>query len=199
MDRIEVAAGRCRDMRLFQHLFSEIEAVIGEFRHICIEIEGAVGRQEVREAGLRQSCGQDAAVLLIAMLDVFHLRMTVEGSFGRDLRQRRHRDRQVLLQPFHRPYQRLRYNHPANAPAGHAEVFRERVDHHRMWRQLRGRHGRKRIVEAVIDLVGDEPDAFAFRSRDQGRTPDKRHHGAGGIGRARDQHALQRFFAMRGE
>ena len=57
-----------------------------------------------------------------------------KGGFGSDLRQRRHRDRKVLLQPFDRPHQRLRHHHPADPPAGHAEIFRERVDHQRVRR-----------------------------------------------------------------
>ena len=65
--------------------------------------------------------------------------------------------------------------------------------------KLRRRLGGKRIVEAVIDLVRDEADALAFRRRDQLRQRLGAHHGAGRIGGACDQHALERCAAMRVE
>ena len=104
-------------------------AVVGEARDIGIEIERAVDRQKLVEPDLRQALDQNAAVLLIAVLDRLHLVAAVEGGLGRDLRQRRHRDGEILLQPLDRPHQRLRHHHPADAPAGHAEIFRERIDH----------------------------------------------------------------------
>ena len=65
-----------------------------------------------------------------------------------------------------------------------------------MRRQLRRRHRGKGVVEAMVDFVGNEPDAGAFRSLDQAGKRLPGHHRAGGIGRASDQHALQRRPAM---
>ena len=51
-------------------------------------------------------------------------------------------------------------HHPADPPAGHAEVLGERVDDDRVAsRSASAVSRRKRIVEAVIDFVGDEADA----------------------------------------
>ncbi len=97
MNRIEVDAGRCRDVRPFQHIARKIEAVAGKFRHIRVKIERAVGRKERVEPGLGQAFDQDAAVVLIAALDDVHLGAAVKGGLRRNLRQRRHRDRKVLL------------------------------------------------------------------------------------------------------
>ena len=52
------------------------------------------------------------------------------------------------------------------------------------------RHG---VIEPVINLVGNKTDAFVIRDTDQGRKRVGRHHGAGRIGRACDQHAGQRL------
>ncbi len=149
--------------------------------------------------GLRQAVEQDAPVLLVAVLDRLHLGAPVERRLGRDLGQRRHRDREIALQALDRADERLRQHHPADAPAGHAEIFRERVDDDGVVGELRGGLGRERIVEAVIDLVGDEPDPRAFRGVDEIAQRRIRHHGAGRVGGARDQHALERRRAMRGE
>src|SRR6478736_7230144 len=73
VDRIEIDARRRRHMRLLQHAAGKFETIGGEIRDIGIEVEGAIRRQELGEAGLRQSLDQDAAVLLIAALDRFHL------------------------------------------------------------------------------------------------------------------------------
>ena len=190
VNRIEVDAGSCRDVCLFQHLLGKFEAVGGEFRNVGVEVKRAVGGQEFVDPGLRQACNQDAAILLVAALDFFHLEAAFERSLGGNLRQRRHRNGKILLQPFDRPHQRFRHHHPADPPAGHAEIFRERVDDERMRRKLRRRHCRKRIVEAMIDFVGDEPDTRAFRRRYQAGERLSRHHRTRGIGRAADQHAL---------
>src|SRR6266851_8354562 len=92
MNRIEVDAGGRRDVRLFQHLFGKLETVGGELRDIGVEVKRAVGGQELVETGLRQSFDQNAAVLLIAALYVFHFLAAFERGLGGNLRQRRHRD-----------------------------------------------------------------------------------------------------------
>src|SRR5690349_24683255 len=86
MNRIEVDARRCGDARLFQHLLGKLEAVGGEGGDIGVEVERAVGRQELVEAGLRQTFNQNAAVLLVAALYDFHLLAAFERRLGGNLR-----------------------------------------------------------------------------------------------------------------
>src|SRR5436190_682200 len=86
-------------MSLFKHAPSEVKTVGRELRHVGIEIERAVGREEMFEASLRQTLDQDAAVFFVAALDRVHLGMAVERRLRGDLRQRRNRDRQILLVP----------------------------------------------------------------------------------------------------
>ena len=197
VDRIEIDARRCRDMGLFEHAAGEFKTVRGEIGNIGIEVERAVGREKPGQAGLRQAFDQNATVLLIAALDRLHLVGAGKRGFGGNLRQRRHRDRQVLLQPFDRPHQRLRRHHPSDPPAGHAKIFRERVDDQRLRRELGCGDGGKSVIEAVIDLVGNEADAGAFRRADQAGQRLARHHRSRRIGGTADQHALQRRPAMR--
>src|SRR5262245_17273121 len=65
-DRIKIDAGRRGDMRLLQHTPREVEAVVGEARHIGIEIEGAVDRKKLVETDLGQALDENAPVLLVA-------------------------------------------------------------------------------------------------------------------------------------
>ena len=64
------------------------------------------------------------------MLDYLHFRAPVECRLGRNLREGRHRDGEIALQPVERAHERFRHDHPADAPASHAEIFRERIDDH---------------------------------------------------------------------
>ena len=153
-------------MRLLQHALGEVEAVVGEARHVGIEIERAVDRQELVEAGLRQALEQDAAVLLVAVLDRLHLGAAVERRLRRDLRQRRHRDREIALQPLDRPHQRL-----AAPPSSRSrqpvmqKYFENELMTTALLRQPRRGLRRHRVVEPVIDLVGDDADAERLRRR----------------------------------
>jgi len=49
-------------------------------------------------------------ILLVAVLDSLHLGASVERRFGRDLGERRHRDRKVALQALDRADERFRQN-----------------------------------------------------------------------------------------
>ena len=196
VDRIEIDAGCRRHMGLFQHLLGECEAVGRKARYIRIEVEGAVHRQNPVEPGLRQNVEQNQAVRLVDVLHGLGLIAAIEGRLRGDLRKRRHRYGEIALQPVDRAHQLRRQHHPAHPPAGHAEIFGERVDDHDVVRQPRGGLGRKGIVEAVIDLIGDEADALALCGRQQISERRRRHHGAGRVGGARYQHALERRPAM---
>ena len=165
--RIEVDARRRRHMRLRKQPLGEIEAVVGKFRNVRVEIERAVDRKKLVEPCLGQAFDQDFPVVLVAVLDRLKLGAAVERGLRRDLRQRRHRDREIALQAVHRAHQRRRHDHPADAPAGHAEVFRERVDDHGVVRHAQRGFRGHRVVEAVIDLVGDEADALLVGDANQ--------------------------------
>src|SRR5438093_629446 len=130
LDRIKIDARCRRHVRLRQHALGELEAVVAEARHIGVEVEGPVNRQKFIEPSTRQAFEQNAAILLVAMLDYLHFRAPVECRLGRDLREGRHRDGEIALQPVERAHERFRHDHPADAPASHAEIFRERIDDH---------------------------------------------------------------------
>ena len=64
-------------------------------RNVGVEIERAIDRKELSTARLRQALDQDFAVVLVAVLDRVELGAAVERRLRRDLRQRRHRDREI--------------------------------------------------------------------------------------------------------
>src|SRR3954469_16984827 len=66
LDRIEVDAGRRRHMGFLQQALGEIETVGRKTRHIGIEIERAIDRQELIEPCLRKTVDEDAAIVLVA-------------------------------------------------------------------------------------------------------------------------------------
>src|ERR1700730_8341287 len=60
--RIEIRARGCGDTRFLQHAAGEIEAVAAKARHVGVEIEGAVDRQELIESGAREGLHAHAPV-----------------------------------------------------------------------------------------------------------------------------------------
>src|SRR4029077_8692295 len=90
VDRIEINAGRGGDVRFIQHALGEIEAVARKTRNVRVKIKRSIHRQELVQPRLRQTFGKNTAILLIAVLDRFHLCASVKRSFRRDLRERRH-------------------------------------------------------------------------------------------------------------
>jgi hypothetical protein len=108
-------------MRLLQKALREIEAVVGEFRNVGVEIERAVDRQEPVEARLRQAFDQDFPVVLVAVLDrsssaiLNAASAAICDSVGTEIADCQPRSTHQRSGPP-----------PADAPAGHAEIFRER-------------------------------------------------------------------------
>ena len=90
MHRIEIDAGRRRDAGLFEHARGEVITVVREARDVGVKIKRAVDRQKRAQARARQAFDQNAAIVLVAVLDLFKLVAAVEGGLGRDLRQGRH-------------------------------------------------------------------------------------------------------------
>ena len=196
MHRIEIDAGGRGNAGFLQHAGGEGVTVIGEARNVGVKIKRAVDRQKRAQSRARQPLDQKAAIVLVAMLDRFELIAAVEGGFGRDLRQSRHRNRKVLLQAFDRAHQARRHHHPADAPAGHAEIFGKRIDDDRVRRKARRALRREGIIEAVIDFIGDDGNAGVFGAADQFGERLAGHHRSGRIGRRRDDQPLERRLAM---
>ena len=121
------------------------------------------------EAGARQALEQNAPVLLVSLPHFFQLRAGVESRFSGDLRERRHRNREILLQPLDRAHQRRRHHHPADPPPGHAEIFGERIDDDGVGGHPRGALRREGVVETVVNLVRDDGDAGIFGAAGSGR------------------------------
>ena len=149
--------------------------------------------------GLRQAVEQDATVLLVAVLDRLHLGAPVERRLGGDLRQRRHRDREIAccsrsigrtsgsgttIQPMRQPVMQKYFENELMITA--SSDNRAAVS------------AGKRIVEAVIDLVGDEADALAVGgARSDRAAPARVIMVPVGLAGTCDQHALERRLAMR--
>ena len=87
---------------------------------------------------------QQVAVLGIARLDRLQFVRRAERLAGRDLRKFRRRDVEALRDPLDRPDEFFRQHHPADAPAGHAIVFREGVDDRDVVAERQRRHVRRR-------------------------------------------------------
>ncbi len=83
---------------------------------------------------------------------------------------------------------RLGDDHPADAPAGHAEIFGETVDDHDIIRDLKRRVEARAVIQPVIDLVRDHADAKRGRARGQRRQFLAAQDGSGRVsGRSKDQ------------
>ena len=100
-------------------------------------------------------------------------------------------DEQVLRQPLDRGDHLGRNHHPADAPAGHREIFREAVDHDHVIGDLQRRHRARAVFDAVIDLVGDEGRAEALAFLHQRGHRGAVEHGSGRVRRACGEHAVE--------
>ena len=174
-------------------------AVVGEAGDIAESVERAVHRRGQPEPDLRQPPHQQFAV---------HARSAPSPLRARRLR-RKPRSPRSATAPAAKcrgsaairstgRTSAFRQHHPADPPAGHAVVFGERVDDDDFVAERQRGHVGRRIGEAVIDLVRDRGDAELRAGRDELFEIGRRNHCAGRIGRAGEQHALQRLFGMRG-
>mgnify|MGYP001627823219 CR=1 FL=1 len=154
--RIEIAAGRGGDMDLAQHLLGETHGIIGETRDVAERVKGTVHRRGQRQSQLRHAAGEKLAVLRVAGLHLLHLVDAVEGRFSGDLREFGRADIEALGETLDGPDQIVGQHHPADPPAGHAEILRERVDDDRPVGDFERGRLLARKCQSVIDLVGDE-------------------------------------------
>ena len=149
-----------RNAGFVEQPLAEVERVVGERRDVGIGIEGPVGRRAHAKA---QPCQPGIEHLpILGVMRLLHLGIVplAERCSRRHLTQRRGGDEQVLLQHLGAPHQVLGQHHPADAPAGHAVVFGERVDDDGIVADLQRRRLFRAIGQAVIDLVGDQRDAL---------------------------------------
>ena len=159
--RIEVEARGHRDPGLGEDAGGERAAVVGQVADVGVDVEGAVGRGDVAEAGLRQPLEHQRPVGAVDGAVGLELLGGVERGERRHLAGVRRADEQVLHQPLDAADVRLRHHHPADAPAGHREVLGEGVDDVDLVADLQRRDRAGAVVQAVVDLVGDEADARA--------------------------------------
>ena len=137
--RVEVEPGRHRHPRLAQDPGAELAAVAGHLRDVGVDVERPVRRRDAREPRLRQPLEHQRPVGAIDREVRLELAARVERRQRRHLARVRRADEQVLHQPLDPPDVRLRHHHPADPPAGHREVLRERVDHIDLVRDLERR------------------------------------------------------------
>ncbi len=158
MDRVEIAPRGHRDPGLGQEAPAESDAVAGQRRYIDIEIKSALGRGEAGQPGIPQHGDQPVAIGAVARDMAVELGMAAEHRQGGELRQRRRRDVEILRQAFDRARQIRWHHHPAEPPAGHAVIFRERVDDDRVGAERTRGLRRLFVGNAVINLIRDEAD-----------------------------------------
>ncbi len=96
----------------------------------------------------------------------------------------------ILRQPLDGPHHPGRHDHPADAPAGHAVVFRETVDDERLVRQRQRGNGLLGIPEPVVDLVRDHRRPVRPAIRDQRGERLARQGRAGRVGRAGEEETV---------
>ena len=156
--RVEVEPRGDRDPGLGEDAGREGAAVArsGHLGDVGVDVEGAVRRRDAGEAGPRQAFEHQRAVGAVDGEVGVELRRRVEGGERRDLAGVRRADEEVLHQPLDAADVRFGHHHPADAPAGHREVLREGVDDVDLVGDLEGRDGAAAVLDAVVDLVGDE-------------------------------------------
>mmetsp|Transcript_53113 Transcript_53113/g.124155 ORF Transcript_53113/g.124155 Transcript_53113/m.124155 type:complete len:405 (-) Transcript_53113:1279-2493(-) len=191
----EIAAWGQRDLGALQQLVREDPAVGMVAADIHPRIEGAIGCDRHRQPQRVQ--GRHDVVATRLQLGATALELLeglgLEASQRRALGQRGRADVEVLGQPLDAGQQRRRQHQPAQAPAGHAEVFREAVDRNDVVTQRqRGATEMSVVAERQVDLVddGDAPTG-AHAARDVGQHL-RRDGGAGRVAGRCEQHAAGR-------
>ena len=169
---VEVEPGRDGDAGLGEQSVAQVPAVHPEGADLRIEIESAIGGRETGQTDARQTFQQDFAVFRVPRDVPVELFGAIESRERRVLRQRRGRDEQVLGQALDRSVEIGRHHQPADPPARHREIFREAVDDHRAIGEAERAVRRAPIDDAVIDLIGHQPDSAPLAILDQ---PPERH------------------------
>jgi len=124
---VEIHARRRSHAQFRQHAGAEGDAVVGALGDVGEQVERALRRAEAIEPRFRQRAQQVLAGAAVARHVGLQFVVAVERRLGGDLGDVRGADEQVLRQALHRAHQVLGQDQPADAPAGHAEVFGETV------------------------------------------------------------------------
>src|SRR5690606_26505040 len=111
--RVEIEARRRRDARLGEEPPREVAAVSGQIRNVGVDVEGAVGRRDPPETGLRQPFEEEGAIAAVDREIFLELLRRVHCRECGDLACVRGADEEILHQPLDPPYMRLRHHHPA--------------------------------------------------------------------------------------
>ena len=150
---VEVVARRRGDADLVEHAAGQLTARGGVLADVGVDIEGAVGRQDVGQSGLGQFVEQDRPVGRIHLAVSLQLLGRIERAEGCVLGDHRRADEQVLRETLDRSHEALGHHHPADPPARHREVFGETIDDDGLVRILQRRVGGRVVGQTVIDLV----------------------------------------------
>ena len=159
--------------------------------HIGIDVKGPVRRCDFIKADFRQVFEHQAPVFRI---DIHHL-LTVlprlQGAQGGHLRGVWRAEEEVLRDAFDHPHMIFRHHHPADPPARHGEEFREGIDDIDIIRKLERGDGAAFILDAVVNLVGNERDTLVMAGLDQRAHILMTEHCAGGIARAGNNQTVE--------
>jgi hypothetical protein len=202
-DRIEINARRGRDTAVAQHGHAKIQAVVRHVPDVRVDIKSPVRWRDAEQTQAWQRFQQQLSVARISRDMSFQLLATVERHEPCVLTQRWRRQEQAAHVSTGSCQLLWRNQQPAQAPADHAEIFREAI--HDQGVRLEFEHGVRRphVAESVINLVRQNFDlALATHSRDRLQFSGL-DDGSGWIGRACDDDALGRRIegsqARRGE
>ncbi len=187
---VEIHARRGHHAGFLQHALAESHGIVAEIADIGIEVEGAVGRREARDAETRQRGEQGVAVAPVGQHAGLQFPVGIQGGDTGKLGERRRGNLQAAMQRLDARHQPFGQHQPAEPPPGHAPVFRKAVDHDGVVAGGQDRVGRLVVGDAVIQLVDDQPQAALAAGFIDGAQFGRRQHGAGGIRRAGDHDAF---------
>jgi hypothetical protein len=171
---------------------AELDGIVGEGADVQIEVEGTVRGRHPAQAHRGQGCQEMGAVASIALDSPLQLFPVLERTERCVLGEGGRRDEQVLRQPGRGLDQILRQHEPAQAPARHAEIFREAVDDDGLVREGEDGLGWLAVGDAVIDLVRDDPDAAIPAPARQPLQLGPAQHSAGRVRGAREHEPMDR-------
>ena len=183
--------GRGGHPLLRQQPRAEVGGIIGEVGDVGVHVEGAVGGRQPVDSQSAQPAEQQAAVGGIpgdvAVAFVIGVERGQRGVLGRG----RRADGQVPGERVQSVGQVGGHQQPADPPARHREVLAERVDHEPGAVGGPAAGGVPGVGDAVIDLVGDQPDpGFGTVPREPGQFSGVE-HGARRVGGAGHHQAVE--------
>ena len=169
IDRVEIDARGGGNAGILQQLHAEFEAVIGEPRDVGVDVEGTVRWRDPLESEGRERSEHQVAIVRIGADVAFEFLAAVHGDEAGMLRQGRRSEEHVADIGGGSAGHVVRRDDPAETPACHREIFRERVDDEGIARVFEHRGRVRPVGEAMIDLVGDDADvALGADGHDRG-------------------------------